>query len=279
MAPFSIPNPFRSSHCMNYEQQTPTSSPESQNLCSQQRGRSPFSGLLRKPRSVRATLQATAPVMSSTCLCGPQVPLAEELVYPMTFPTPASLTLTDDNSTNDRIPTSGLRRRSSSHTDLRTVAQRQPKFKAPRAHIPLLPSPLQIDEPSSTSTTYFYFQNPRLRAGEAKPIEDNYMSYEDLRILSCYCENSRHCDDFESFEDIKSEAGIDRTNHHDESSLLPDQSTMCSIESDWLADTRSYDERLRRCCQKRYQHPSSVTIREDTEHEIVSRYYGISKQS
>ena len=188
MAPFSFPNPFRSGHCMNYEQQTPTSSPESQNLWPQQKGgQPPFSGLLRKPRSVRVTLQAAAPAVSSTCLCGAQVP-----------PTPASLTVTDDHSTNDRIPTSGLRRRSSSYTDPRTVAQQQPKLKALRVHIPLLPSPLQIDEPSSTSTSYFYFQNPRLKADEAKQIEDNYVSYEDIRILSCYCENSRHCDDFET---------------------------------------------------------------------------------
>lgn len=159
-----------------------------------------------------------------------------------------------------------LRRVSSSYADLRAIAQRQAEPSSSLSN-PFPPSPWDFsDLLQSTSTEFDSIEvssdkDSGRDRGHEEPDLENYSSYEDLRILSCYCEDTG------TFSPILEGQNLQH--------LPYNRSTTCSTESKWFADTKPHDERLKRFRQRCYQvveHPitKSASAMEDGENEIVS---------
>ncbi len=189
---------------------------------------------------------------------------------------------TDSSSTSTTSPIDphGLRRMPESYQDLRHVAAQQVMPIPSKLMTPLLPSPIshgffEQDE------SYFRFRHPRL-------ARDDYKSYEDLHILSCYYDDAKteSMDDIERAldEDLVSEEAITSGDGDDDSLSSSDDMPHTPIpkserknssaeEADWLANSRSPSERLRRFkarCYQVVQHPMNYKCKEHAESGIVS---------
>lgn len=172
--------------------------------------------------------------------------------------------------------TPALRRTSTSHQDLRALAQ---QYAACSPTTPLLPSPITKDSPDGEqSSIHFHDPHKECCNPEDEPIDS-------LQILAYYCnDNSYHCTDAstDALSDISLEhnVGIDLDEQSTASESMPltpcDQDyrgTFCSSESGWLANTTSHDERLRRFKARIYQvvqHPWTDVSRECGEEQVVS---------
>jgi hypothetical protein len=187
------------------------------------------------------------------------------------------------SSTISPVSPPELRRVPDSYHDLRSAATDH-SSKPPRLETPLLPSPIAYDI-GGPDEPLFRFHNPRLVRST-----NEYKSYDDLHILSCYYDDSKTA----SLQDIEKQLDDGRDNHSedlmeevdDANSSTTDtedapvtprnqarRSTVCSEESDWLASTRSHSERLRRFKARYYQvvqHPVSTKRQESKEDQIVS---------
>jgi hypothetical protein len=164
-----------------------------------------------------------------------------------------------------------------SYSNLRALAQRQAGIAAS----PLLPSPISKDFPSQTQS-YFKFHNPRPR----KPVPVTQDDDEDkLDLLSYYCESNSNDLTLTTVDPAEtSSLSEEETLEHDSMStasvsvpLTPVEDeltpTCYSDESDWLANTTSHDERLRRfkarfcqVVQQSWRQGHAV----DGEHEVVN---------
>lgn len=247
---------FRAAHCLADGQLTPPESPDLPHNAIQRHGpRLQLSKLLR-----RAKADTEKPRMALR-RSSPARPYVSEMKAPFPLVLPDSPIDSDACSVSSASmdPSLGLRRRSPTYHDLRSLAERQKELVSRRVESPLLPSPM-IKDNSVQSDSYFTFRNPR----RARPVA--YRSYEDLHILSCYEDSA----DNESFaiqqqehdvpdmDDSLSEnflvlEGDDdsRSTSSDEAPVTPvDQiqhtATYCSDESGWLANETSCIERERR---------------------------------
>ena len=169
----------------------------------------------------------------------------------------------DYSSTDTISPISQpeLRRVSASYHDLRFIAAHQSSSKQTPLSTLLLPNPI-VHDTVRTSQLFFQSQNPRLPRSTG-----DYKSYEDLHILSCYCDESRSG----SMEEIEKQLNDDTPSHgsltaedRDSDSTeieeMPEtpkdkvgHNTCLSEESNWLASTRSHEERVRRLAARCYQ--------------------------
>lgn len=190
---------------------------------------------------------------------------------------PDSSSLPDENCSGSSCSSACLRRISASFNDLRSFAQHQ---AAPRTATPLLPSPITSDFPRATDS-YFKFRNPREQS--ATPISTDEL-LDSLTILSYYCDNLAK-------DTWKTEAGCskplssDRETFEDDATSTASESmpvtpleqecrpTICTDESDWLANTTSHDERRRRF-KSRYcqvvQQPWTETDKDISDGKVVS---------
>lgn len=204
-------------------------------------------------------------------------PIANSMSPPFSRPPPPS-TVANNHSSGIPLPTRSLRRMSASHSDLRTIA----KHKNSGLTVPLLPSPIEKEFPSS-STSYFRFHNPR-ESVLSSVLDDTPL--DTFTILSYYCDDqgtdqeepdgdcsTLNCSDLESSE------GDCQSTCSESMPLTPldqkSQPTYCSDESDWLANTTSHEERMRRFKMRYYQVVEQHWTKVHTEHsgdEVVSIY-------
>jgi hypothetical protein len=171
-----------------------------------------------------------------------------------------------------------LRRMYISYSNLRALAQRQAGLASTAS--PLLPSPMSKGFPAQTQS-YFKFHNPRLRRPVPVPQDDDadkldFLSYylesksNDLTLATTNQAEISSLSDKETLEhDSMSTASESMPSTPVEDELTP---TCYSDESDWLANTTSHDERLRRFkarfCQV-VQQPWRKGHAIDGEHEVV----------
>lgn len=182
-------------------------------------------------------------------------PITSSMSTPFSRPASPS-TLANDHPPGTQLPTRNLRRMSASHNDLRRIAKRQNS----NLTIPLLPSPIE-KEVSSKGNSYFQFHNPR-ECVLNPALHDTPL--DTFAILSYYCDEqdtnqeepdanypTLNCSDPDSSEDDC------QSTCSESMPLTPldqnSQSALCSDESDWLANTTSHEERMRRFKTRYYQ--------------------------
>jgi len=268
MSPHQSWPPFDLGHCMAEGQVTPPSSPLflplEKGSCLQ------LSKLLRRPRALKwksdSSQKMSGALTAQSSLTKMKSP------FPLLLPDSPSLTGRSSPATTSPP---GLHRMSASYNDLRTLAQRHGVLNAGTA---LLPSPLAKDSQDDTRS-YFKFYNPRDRTS----ISDNE-SLDSLQILSYYYDDDNETRDRPIHVPLDEcsdhEQQINDDNQSTTSESMPatplDQeyrATFCSEESDWLANTTSYEERGRRFkarCYQVVQHPWTDVHKQHGEDEVVS---------
>ena len=257
---------LKRAHCMADGQLTPPSSPDAVRRALP-RSKLQISKFLRRPKIVKKDTALTSHRVESTVTRS-----VNDRMDPFPLLLPASPLDSENSSTLtvSPVPQPELRRMSTSY-DLRSIAARHSVFKATPVSTPLLPSP--IDQGTSEADqSYFRFHNPRA----LPPCEEDYTSYEDLHILSCYYDGSKpgSMDEIEKAleeDDCLSQGSlmsedVDGDSDSTETEVPrtpPEQincSTACSSEGNWLASDQSHEERLRRFkarCYQVVQHPMS----------------------
>jgi hypothetical protein len=188
----------------------------------------------------------------------------KKMTEPFPLVLPDSPIESDDGSDCSKSPTVAieLRRRSPTYNDLRSLAAKHKDVVARRAEA-LLPSPI-IKDNNDHSNSYVNFHNPRRRQPAV------YRSYEDLHILSEYCDTHSTADVQRgldigysipgsiSEDSLVREGDDNKSISSDEGPATPhDQlgrtETYCSDESGWLANQTSCVEREKkfkaRCVQ------------------------------
>ncbi|ETI27560.1 hypothetical protein G647_00009 [Cladophialophora carrionii CBS 160.54] len=166
---------------------------------------------------------------------------------------------------------------SASYNNLRVLAQHQ---AASSPVTPLFPSPI-ARESARECEPYFKFHNPRQRP-QTSSSEDSYV--DSFNILSYYCDdptdNLWQPEDRSSRDHSSCREALEDDNQSTASESMPAtpleqeyQPTFCTDESDWLANTTSYDERMRRFKSRYYQvvqQPWKETHSECDENKGVS---------
>jgi hypothetical protein len=201
-----------------------------------------------------------------------------EAPFPLILP--ASPSDMEDDSSSIAPPYAELRRMSASYSNLRGLAQHQ---AASSPVTPLLPSPITREFPRE-SEAYFKFHNPRERPRPSDSDSDND-SVDSFNILSYYCDDpadSLWQPDGESLRGYSSRREpLEDDNQSTASESMPatplEQEyppALCTDESDWLANTTSHDERMRRFKSRYYQvvqQPWREVQTECGEDKVVSR--------
>ncbi|KAJ9608037.1 hypothetical protein H2200_007025 [Cladophialophora chaetospira] len=190
---------------------------------------------------------------------------------------PDSPSIIEDDLSSDVLASAELRRMSASYNNLRGLAQHQAK-SSPAT--PLLPSPIRRDF-SRSSEAYFKFHNPREQPATPASYDD---SLDSLTILSYYCDDlADHSlqpgeESLKQFPSDRATIEDDNLSSASESMpVTPLQQQHCPTfytdESDWLANTTSHDERLRRFKSRYYQvvqQPCQGAHTEDSENKVMT---------
>jgi hypothetical protein len=265
---------FGRAYCLAADDQlTPPSSPDARRYKFQQPPRLQLSRLLKRPKLSRkcTTDNVVRPVELESI----------KQPFPKLLDSPVE-TESSSTATGSPVDQPELRRVSASYHDLRSLGSHHPLQTPTHVPTPLLPSPITHHFPQKEAT-YFQFHNPRLPREEGE-----YRSYDDLHILSYYYDDSRT----ESLNDIERE--LDESPSEGGCSLQDDDSNSsasydlpvtptnkaprrirCSDESDWLANSMTPDERLRRFkarCYQVIQHPISGIANGKDNDSVVSDY-------
>lgn len=251
---------FRPTQCLADGQLTPPDSPDVPNKAV------PFYGYrLQWAKWLRRAKTENDHPQLPVRTFGSSRPSVRNMTAPFPFVLPDSPVDSDASSVFSNSPTTspGLRRRSPTYNDLRSLAARQKEALARRVDSPLLPSPV-IKDNHIQSDSFFTFCNPR----PARP--ETYRSYEDLHILSDYCDDAaaskakNYADAVDCHHDSISEDSLvlegddSRSTSSDEEPTTPNDglyriNTYRSDESGWLANETSCTERKRkfhaRCVQ------------------------------
>lgn len=288
-------NPFRKAHCINSGLRTPPSSPESNDSSKRAGPRLHLSKFLQKGdklsarRSRRATNGATPP---DTCVKrGSRSPsrAVTEMKEPFPLMLPDSPALTDESLHDEQKQR--LRRVSASYLHLRALAQVRSVPSTSRLNTPLLPSPMFMPGIEKTEANS-YFAYPKRQEKGSPRLEDisDDAPYETHRIISGYCKKERWSLLLNEVRESKQASQLRhtsspysqarRTAPTSPQALSPSpkprkRDRTCSTESDWLANTMSHEERVRRFKQRCFQvvqHPTRKTVLRpsDGEDEIVS---------
>lgn len=267
---------FGRAHCMAADSQlTPPSSPDTARQKSNRTGpRLCFSKLLRRPKMLTKcpSSDAVAPIGHHYHL------LAKDFALLPESPAATECSSAGTISTDEPLPE--LRRVSASYHDLRSFASHQCVPLPPQPTTPLLPSP-DTPELCQEDGTYFQFRNPRLPRDQS-----DYQSYEDLHILSCYYDESEAGSLDDTVRELEGSSHEANNSFGDDASdtihsedlqrtLKPStaQQTLCSEEADWLANSTTPDERLRRFkarCFQVIQYPLHGVQDENAPNSIVS---------
>jgi hypothetical protein len=287
--------PFRKAHCMNSGLRTPPSSPDSNGSSNRAGPRLHLSKRLQNgdkhsPReSRRATNGAIPPGSCVKCDSKSPFRAVTEMREPFPLMLPDSPTLTDESLYDEEKQR--LRRVSASYLDLRALAQVQPGPSTSRLNTPLLPSPMFIPGEEKTELNS-YFAYPKRRDRDTPPPEevDDDAPYETHRIISGYCKKERWSLLLDEVRQSRQASQLRhatspwsqtrRTAPTSPQSLSPSpkprkRDRTCSTESDWLANTMSHEERVRRFKQRCFQvvqHPARKNSQAPNEGEdqIVS---------
>jgi hypothetical protein len=272
----SVAMAFRKAHCLADGQLTPPSSPDApRQRVTRHIPRLQLSKLLRRPKLTKSSSSSQ-----------PHHPV--DRPYVSTMKEPFLLLLPDSPKDTDcsSLPTVApvdpreLRRVAVSYHDLRSIAAQQSTSR-PSPAATLLPSPIN-HELFEQDESYLPFRNPRLTKTDGE-----YKSYEDLHILSCYYDDSKAASmqeiERQLEDDNVSEASLSPDNEGNDSTASEDlprtpddrpvRATFGSNESDWLANTTTQTERLRRFKARYYQvvqHPMDHVKDKKDENEIVS---------
>ncbi len=190
---------------------------------------------------------------------------------------PDSSSLAEDNSTCSPPSSAGLRRMYTSFNDLRGLAQHQ-VTASPTT--PLLPSPITGDFPRA-SESYFKFHNPREQPATPTSTDE---SLDSLTILSYHCDDLADDPWKPAAEALEGISSYRETLEDDAQSTASEsmpvtpleqecRPTICTDESDWLANTTSPDERRRRFKSRYYQvvqQPWTETDKDNSDSKVVS---------
>ena len=270
----AMPSTFRMAHCMADGQLTPPESPDAPNRPTTKNGpRLQLTRLLRRTR--------TDPDQShlSVRRASPVRPYVSAMKAPFQLRLPDSPIDSDCSSSSSSSPVFApkLRPRAPTYHDLRSLAARQKEHFSQRVDTPLLPSPIEKGD-MIQSDSYFTFTNPR----QPRP---EYNSYQDLHILSCYCDKkvdeveqspSNTNDDKDERSQSSYEDGSDsRSISTIDTPVTPEEqiyriSTVQSDESGWLANDTSVTEREKKFkarCFQVVQQPSTEASRKE---DVVS---------
>lgn len=275
----TMPSTFRMPHCLADGQLTPPESPDAPNSKPATRN----GPRLQLPRLLRRTKTDHDQPHLSVRRTSPVRPYVSEMKAPFPLRLPDSPTESDCSSSPSSSPMFApeLRRRSPTYHDLRSLAAQQKRQISRRVNTPLLPSPIEKDE-MTQSDSYFTFNNPR------KPRPKEYHSYQDLHILSCYCEDKDKQDAnvdsparrVEGSEDTRQDDDSRSISTVDTPTTPTDQiyriSAYQSDESGWLANQSSLEERRfkARCYQVVQQVPTDANKDEDVVSNPVLQITG-----
>lgn len=271
---------FRMAHCLADGQLTPPESPDA--ICSKPALRS-NGPRLQLPRLLRRTKTEPDQPPMSVRRSSPVRPYVSEMKAPFPLRLPDSPVDSDCSSSSRSSPTFApeLRRRSPTYHDLRSLAAKQKAEFSRRVETPLLPSPIEKDD-MIQSDSYFTFTNPRSRT---RPKE--YLSYQDLHILSCYYDKEKNADHSGDIleQPEADEVGSVHTSHIDESDsrsvstidtpITPEGqiyriSTYQSDESGWLANETSATQRVRKFEARRFQVVRQIPTASGDDEDVVS---------
>lgn len=205
----------------------------------------------------------------------------DKMTEPFPLVLPDSPVESDRCSISSKSPSIApeLRRRSPTYNDLRSLAAKHKDIVLRRVDSPLLPSPV-IREKHIQSDSYFTFRNPRPRSAA-------YKSYEDLHILSHYCDGPSDGFSQNEIEDVVIPDNLSEDSlvleGHEAGSICENgvsafgddkqrKDTYCSDESGWLANDTTCTERERkfraRCTQIVQSPDQEVDVKNS---QIVSR--------
>ncbi|EXJ63672.1 hypothetical protein A1O7_00007 [Cladophialophora yegresii CBS 114405] len=242
------PTSFRLTHCSKEGRMTPPSSPTQP---SRNGSKLQLSELLRRSKLIKSKQSGLPQDEIRTR------PSANNMKGPFPLTLPALSSIVADSSSNVGPPYAELRRMSASYNNLRVLAQHRP-VSSPV--IPLFPSPIARDSPRE-SESYFKFHNPRHRPHTAS---SNDSSVDSFNILSYYCDDPTDSlwqpEDESPMEHSSCREALEDDNQSTASESMPAtplqqeyQPTFCTDESDWLANTTSRDQRMRRFKSRYYQ--------------------------
>ncbi|OCT55124.1 hypothetical protein CLCR_00010 [Cladophialophora carrionii] len=242
------PTSIRLTHCAREGRMTPPSSPI------QPRRNAPKLQLSRLFHRSKLVNSKQSGLLQDDLRTRPSVTNTKE-PFPLLLPGPSSIVADGSSSVNP--PNAELRRMSASYNDLRVLAQHQP---ASSPVTPLFPSPIARGS-GRDCEPYFKFHNPRTRP-QSPSSEDS--SVDSFNVLSYYCDdpadNLWQPEDESSRNHSSCREALEDDNQSTASESMPAtpleqeyQPTFCTDESDWLANTTSYDERMRRFKSRYYQ--------------------------
>jgi hypothetical protein len=234
---------------------------------------SQLSSLFRRSKSVRSTstelLQDRFRTRSSVT--------EMKAPFPLLLPESASVSAFAQSSGMTPLSRSELRRMSVSYNDLRCLAQRQ---ATSHPTTPLLPSPVIKEFPQETES-YFKFRNPR-EPVPSRSTSDRESS-DSLSILSYYCDGSEETSWSADKDSLKSQPSCQEPLVDDGVSTSSEAAPVTPVEqelppafcdeSDWLANTTSHDERMRRFKSRYWQVVQQPWTQEQAEHgesQVVS---------
>ena len=210
-------------------------------------------------------------------------PCVTNMREPFPLLLPDSSSATDDESPSSDPSCSSLRRMPVSYKDLRCVSRHR---AASGPVTPLLPSPIARDFPGE-SESYFKFHNPRGHLPISGSMNEDAL--DELDILSYYCDDNWNRDEeslAEQTSDRETLEDDDQSTASESMPLTPLEHDLrppvCTDESDWLANTTSHDERMRRFKSRYYQvvqHPWTKIYGGHDEDKLVSNRISLAPRT